>query len=261
MANPPSPALLDPALADAATGPLLFAGQALSMEARRTPRHQHARGQLIGSRRGLLQIEAGTTHWLLPAGHIAWIPPLLPHALLGQQAFDGWSLYFNAAASAVLPQTPQVFLATALLQAAIDRARSWPIAPLDAAQQRLASVLVDEIACCTPLPLALTQPVDRRLQRVARALASHPERNLSVEAWASFAGVSGRTLARRWSAETGMGLAQWRQRLRILHALPQLRAGASVTATALALGYETPSAFIAVFKRELGVTPARYACG
>ncbi|WP_258223703.1 helix-turn-helix domain-containing protein, partial [Stenotrophomonas sp. HMWF003] len=39
----------------------------------------------------------------------------------------------------------------------------------------------------------------------------------------------------------------------------RLAAGDTVTATALALGYETTSAFIAVFKRELGDTPARYA--
>jgi len=27
------------------------------------------------------------------------------------------------------------------------------------------------------------------------------------------------------------------------------------------MGYDTPSSFIAVFKREMGVTPARYAKG
>jgi AraC-like DNA-binding protein len=56
-----------------------------------------------------------------------------------------------------------------------------------------------------------------------------------------------------------MGLSRWRQRLRVLHALPRLAAGDTVTRAALALGYDTTSAFIAVFKRELGDTPARYA--
>jgi len=31
-----------------------------------------------------------------------------------------------------------------------------------------------------------------------------------------------------------------------------------VTAVALAVGYETPSAFIAVFRRALGTSPGRY---
>jgi len=34
--------------------------------------------------------------------------------------------------------------------------------------------------------------------------------------------------------------------------------GASVTETALEAGYQSPSAFIAAFKRAFGQTPARY---
>ncbi|MFG6109526.1 AraC family transcriptional regulator [Stenotrophomonas nematodicola] len=259
MANQTSSALIDPTLADAAHGPLLFAASNHpAVGPRRTPRHQHARGQLIGARQGLLQIEAGSAHWLLPAGHLAWIPPGLPHALLAPQGFDGWSLYFSAAASARLPGDPRVLFPGALLLAAITRALAWRPAALDAAQQRLAEVIVDELVASVPLPLALAQPRDRRLRQVARALAQQPHDGREVEAWAARIGVSARTLARRWQAETGMGLAQWRQRLRVLHALPQLLAGDSVTRTALGLGYDTTSAFIAVFKREMGTTPARY---
>ncbi|MNK43102.1 HTH-type transcriptional repressor of iron proteins A [compost metagenome] len=259
MADQPHSTLLDPALADAADGPVVFAARSQPAPGpRRTPRHQHARGQVIGARQGLLQIEAGSAHWLLPAGHLAWIPPGLPHALLAQQGFDGWSLYFSAAAGARLPGDPCILFPGALLQAAITRALAWPPAALDAAQHRLAEVIVDEIATTTPVPLALPQPQDRRLQRVARALAQQPHDARQVEAWAARVGVSSRTLARRWQAETGMGLAQWRQRVRVLHALPQLLGGDSVTRTALSLGYDTTSAFIAVFKREMGMTPARY---
>ena len=37
-----------------------------------------------------------------------------------------------------------------------------------------------------------------------------------------------------------------------------LAAGRPVTVLALDLGYDSPSAFIAAFKRAFGVTPARY---
>lgn len=260
MADQTHPELLDLALADAGHGPLLLAASInTGVGQRRTPRHQHARGQLIGARRGLLQIEVGSAHWLLPAGHLAWVPPRVPHGLHAQQGFDGWSLYFSDAATVSLPDQPRILLPAPLLQAAITRALTWAPAPLDIAQQRLAEVIVDEIVASTPLPLALAQPQDRRLRRVARALAHHPDEVREVEAWATLVGVSSRTLSRRWQSETGMGLAQWRQRLRVLHALPRLLAGESVTSTALSLGYDTPSAFIAVFKRELGTTPRRYA--
>jgi AraC-like DNA-binding protein len=44
-------------------------------------------------------------------------------------------------------------------------------------------------------------------------------------------------------------------------ALEQLAAGATVTETAAACGYSNPSAFVSMFHRELGVTPARYFGG
>lgn len=261
MADQTSIVLIDPALANASDGPALLAAQLRLRRPRRTARHQHARGQLLGAHQGLLRIEVGDLHWLLPAGHVAWIPPLLPHALASTSAFDGWSLYFSAPACADLPATPRIFQADALLQASVMRALQWPHAALDAAQTRLAGVIADEIAASTPLPLALPQPRDRRLQKIAAALARAPHDNRSIEAWATRTGLSSRSLARHWLAETQMTLSQWRQRLRVLLALPRLLSGEPVISVALSMGYDTPSAFIAVFKREMGVTPARYGKG
>lgn len=261
MADQTTPPLLDPALADAADGPVVLAARLHQLGKRRTARHRHARGQLLGAHQGLLRIAADDLHWLLPAGHVAWIPPLLPHALLGADGFDGWSLYFNAEACLGLPTTPRIFQPDALLQAATTRALRWPHPPLDAAQARLAGVIADEIAASTPLPLALPQPRDRRLQKIASVLVRWPDDLRGVEAWAATSGLSSRSLARRWQAETGMTLGQWRQRLRVLLALPRLLAGEPVISVALSMGYETPSSFINVFKREMGVTPARYGKG
>ena len=261
MADRTHTALIDPGLADAVNGPALLAAQLRQGGPRHTARHQHARGQLLGAHEGLLRIEVGDLHWLLPAGHMAWIPPLLPHALASTASFDGWSLYFSAGACGGLPATPRIFQPSALLQAATARALQWPHGPLDAAQERLAGVIADEIARSTPLPLALPQPRDRRLRRIAAALARAPHDHRSVDDWAATSGLSNRSLARRWLAETGMPISQWRQRLRVLLALPRLLAGEPVISVALSMGYDTPSAFITVFKREMGVTPARYGAG
>ncbi len=141
------------------------------------------------------------------------------------------------------------------------RALQWPHVPLDATQARLAGVIADEIAASKPLPLALPQPRDRRLQKLAAALARAPHDNRSIEDWAASSGLSSRSLARHWLAETGLSPSQWRQRLRVLLALPRLLSGEPVISVALSMGYDTPSAFIAVFKREMGVTPARYGKG
>ncbi|HGE6737075.1 TPA: helix-turn-helix domain-containing protein [Serratia marcescens] len=44
-------------------------------------------------------------------------------------------------------------------------------------------------------------------------------------------------------------------------ALPRLAAGEPVTTVALEMGYETPGAFSAIFKRLLGTLPSRYFRG
>ncbi|WP_441256827.1 helix-turn-helix domain-containing protein [Bradyrhizobium sp. 482_C4_N1_1] len=58
--------------------------------------------------------------------------------------------------------------------------------------------------------------------------------------------------------ETGFSFTEWRQRVRLMRALEMLADEIPVTTIALDLGYETVSAFIALFRRTFGTTPARY---
>jgi AraC-like DNA-binding protein len=46
--------------------------------------------------------------------------------------------------------------------------------------------------------------------------------------------------------------------LRLLEAVRRMAAGAPVTHVALDLGYASPSAFAAMFRKTLGVPPSRY---
>jgi AraC-like DNA-binding protein len=55
-----------------------------------------------------------------------------------------------------------------------------------------------------------------------------------------------------------MSFGAWRRQLRLLRSLERLASGEAVTSVALSLGYESTSAFIAMFRRSLGCTPARY---
>ena len=58
--------------------------------------------------------------------------------------------------------------------------------------------------------------------------------------------------------ETGLTFAAWRQQARLLAATAMLGAGEPITRIALDLGYESPSAFTAMFKRALGAPPSHY---
>jgi AraC-like DNA-binding protein len=99
---------------------------------------------------------------------------------------------------------------------------------------------------------------DTRLRRVTEALLADPSDPRGLEQFAAMAGASARTLARLFRRETGMSFGAWRQQARLIEALARLGAGEPVTNVALELGYESPSAFTAMFRRSLGVTPSRY---
>src|SRR3546814_7090510 len=101
-------------------------------------------------------------------------------------------------------------------------------------------------------------PADRRLRKVTDSLLADPADPRGIEDWARAAGASGRTLARLFLNETGLTFRAWRQQLRLLRGLEMLAAGEPVTTVALDLGYDSPSAFIAMFRRALGTSPTRY---
>lgn len=62
----------------------------------------------------------------------------------------------------------------------------------------------------------------------------------------------------RIKAETNLTFGQWRQQIRLLEALRRLGRQEAVTRVAIDLGYDSPSAFIAMFKKALGSTPGQY---
>jgi AraC-like DNA-binding protein len=61
--------------------------------------------------------------------------------------------------------------------------------------------------------------------------------------------------------ETGLTFGRWRQQLHAIIALRELAGGASVQSVADDLGYQTSTAFIEMFKKTFGQTPARYFAG
>jgi AraC-like DNA-binding protein len=101
-------------------------------------------------------------------------------------------------------------------------------------------------------------PTDDRARHVADALLADPGTDRSLAALAADAGASRRTVERCFVAETGMPLARWRTQARLLEALRRLGAGATTVQVADAVGYSSPSAFVAAFRRELGTTPRRW---
>ncbi|MFD4837010.1 AraC family transcriptional regulator [Achromobacter sp. NPDC058515] len=250
--------LLAPERARSRGGPRLIAVRRHDGALRHTAMHRHARGQLLGAYQGLLTVYAGDRQWVVPSVHAVWIPPDQSHGLRSHGPYAGYSAYLSPAACAGLPRTPCVLQASALLLAAVERATAWPDNAADAARSRIVELIRDEIRTLPRAGAALVLPRESRLQRLALALSDAPADTRSLNAWAAAIGMAPRTLARRFLAETGLSVGAWRKQARLMRAQEMLAGGAAVTTVALELGYDNVSAFIAMFKRELGATPGRY---
>jgi AraC-like DNA-binding protein len=224
---------------------------------RNTQPHHHRCGQMFGTMSGLVAVVVGEHHWIVPTGRSVWIPPNCPHSLQSYGPLQSWSIYLDEEACQRLPSDPGTMQTTALLNEAACRAARWEAGEITEAQKRIALVILDEIYSLRHDAIKLPMPKDSRALRVANALATNLSDNRSIVEWARWSGSSSKTLSRHFIDETGMTLGQWRQQARILRALELLSSELPVTTIALELGYETTSAFVAMFKRWRGMSPGR----
>jgi len=125
-------------------------------------------------------------------------------------------------------------------------------------ERRIIGMIVDQLSAAGSIPLQLPQPSDARAARIVRALVADPSEQKTLERYCRESGASKRTVQRLFVAETGMTFEKWRQQLRLLCAMERLALGQKVVGVALDCGYESASAFISMFRKQLGATPGRY---
>src|SRR3546814_18495034 len=106
-------------------------------------------------------------------------------------------------------------------------------------------------------PYQVSMPSNPRLLRVCNAIIADPSDPRDIDDWAALAAMGRRTFTRSFKQETGMGLAVWRQQVRLMEALSLLAVGASITQVPYDVGYDIPRGFAAMFPPPSGVPPAR----
>jgi AraC-like DNA-binding protein len=223
------------------------------------PLHSHPRAQFIHATAGVMTVATKAATWVVPPHRALWMPAGVEHTIRASGQLALRTLYIAVDAAPDLPAACRVVTVTPLLLQLILRAVALPaLYDPGGPAGRLVQVMLDEIRALPAAPLNLPAPTDPRLRRIADALIAQPGDNRSLHAWGRAVGASERTLARLFPAETGLGFRQWRERARLVHALARLADGEAVTSVALDLGYDSPSAFTAMFRRVLGQPPSRY---
>ena len=142
-----------------------------------------------------------------------------------------------------------------LIRAAMDVQQPYVANSRDG---RLMRLILDELRALPVLPLHLQMPSDARLVPISEALQLNLGDPSTMADWAQRLSVDAKTIQRLFVKETGMTFGQWRQQARLLRALELLASGDKVIDVALALGYESPSAFASMFRKQLGQTPSAF---
>ena len=223
------------------------------------PYHSHHRSQLLYTTSGVMSVVTDETSFVLPPNRAVWLPAGTMHQVSCGGAVVINSLYIDPD----LPDQPQgcrVFEVSELVMALIHEILTFDHAyDVDGREGRIVRMLLDEVKLMPAVPLHAPMPKDRRLRRVCDMIIADPADQRSLDDWTSVAGMGRRTFTRAFKAETGMGLATWRQQVRLMAALSLLSSGKSITSVAYDVGYESPSSFTAMFHRALGVPPSLYS--
>ncbi|WP_417835812.1 AraC family transcriptional regulator [Thalassospira tepidiphila] len=221
--------------------------------------HSHDWNQLLYAIEGTMTVVTEAGMWIVPPQRAVWVPPHTQHAVTCTGFTRARHLYIGRDVAANLPDRCMVLEVSPLLRELIRAATEIPVEYDEEGEEgRLIRVLLDQIKAPDQDKLYLPAPKDTRLARICDHLQGDPADNRTLEDWAKVCGASSRTLARLFQRETGIPFREWRQKLRLLHALEKLANDRPVTEIALDLGYETPSAFIAMFRKVTGRTPGSY---
>jgi AraC-like DNA-binding protein/mannose-6-phosphate isomerase-like protein (cupin superfamily) len=223
-----------------------------------TDMHVHSRSQLIFAIVGTMTVSTTTGVWAVPANRAVWIPAGVEHSVKSNDRLSMRSMFIDPKRCAKLSDCCMVVINPLLRELILHANQLPPLYPLDGPEDRFMSVLLEQIEAAPSAPLYLPMPTDRRLRRVAMALLENPRDSKSVHEWGKQVGASARTLSRLFPVETGMSFTRWQQSARILEALRRLSVGESVVNVAQQVGYESPSAFVLMFKKTLGKTPKQY---
>ncbi|MFI9503736.1 AraC family transcriptional regulator [Nocardia sp. NPDC052566] len=239
----PSPPLLAIARSDFAHGAVLAP-------------HHHRDHMIAWAATATVTLRTGTRDWLVPPTHALWVPAGTAHSVEVLRQGDICTVVLEAAHCPIDWAEPTGVRITPLIRELIVHLDRHP--HRDHLRRQAEALL---LALLEPVPTTTFEvplPEDSRIRVIADALIADPADDRDLAGWARHANAGVRTITRLFADETGMTFARWRTHVRVRAALTHLARGASVGATARAVGYRKPGAFAATFQRVTGQPPSIY---
>ncbi|MBF8176737.1 MAG: helix-turn-helix transcriptional regulator [Burkholderiaceae bacterium] len=221
--------------------------------------HQHPRGQLIYAYSGAILVMTELGSWVVPPQRAVWVPPNMMHSMQACGNVEMRTVYVRQ--DHIPPELTECCVVSVppLLRELIAAMVHIPLDYDETGRDGLlVQLLLHEIKPLKVVPLHLPMPTDVRLGKICQRILAEPSDETTVDEWSKSIGASARTIVRLFPEQTGLTYSQWKQQARLLAAIQMLATNQNVTDIALQLGYESPSAFSAMFKRAIGLTPTEY---
>ncbi|MBJ2236750.1 helix-turn-helix transcriptional regulator [Pseudomonas fluorescens] len=223
------------------------------------PEHSHNKHQLLYAIGGVMVVYSALRQWTVPPNRGFWMPCGQVHSLRCVGTLKMRSVFVRPDSFPNLPAEPKTVTVSPLLSELIKASVSLkPPYAEDSRDARIMPLILDELAILPALPLSLPQPADPRLSPICLALQDEPSDASTVADWSARLGLDQTTIQRLFRKETGMTFGQWRQQARLLLALERIAVGEKIIDVAFELGYESPSAFTSMFKKQFGKTPSHF---
>lgn len=222
--------------------------------------HCHTQAQLIHGVTGVMVVSTAQGSWLVPSGHALWVPAGTSHEIRMAGEVHMRTLFLMPEVEPSLGRTCQVIEVSALLRELIVAATQ--IAGQNSPRlQAMVELIRMELLAAPVVAMHVPVPGEARLARLCNRFIRNPSDDSSLESWAETLNMSARTLSRIFQRELGMSFGEWRKRARLALSLKLLAQGASILEVALEHGYQSPSAFSAMFRRSLGYPPSHFRPG
>jgi AraC-like DNA-binding protein/mannose-6-phosphate isomerase-like protein (cupin superfamily) len=230
-------------------------------------RHDHPEHLLFLPLYGEIQVRTDLTTFRAGPGRMVYLPPATPHAfessegkgerliaLISTAAWTAAGAPALGSCSVTVSQLCKELLFYLLLHPATPHAVA-----LIATFIHTLSETVANPACRVELSHAEGKVKDVRVRRALEYFSQHLGDELSMESAASASGLSLRSMNRLFQQELERSPKQVLMQYRVRHAQELLLSGATVTQTALDVGYRSLAQFIAVFRQLTGQLPSEVA--
>jgi AraC-like DNA-binding protein len=221
--------------------------------------HFHDMHKLLYAFEGAIEVESTRGRNLIPRQLAAWIPAGVPHCT-SIHGIRWVSVFFTTEMVDDPEQRVRTVMVSALMREMMREAMRWPLGGPDCAVRTAFYDAMGKLCSewiAREANLFLPTSKDARVKRALDYTAQRMDLNLA--AVCQHVGISVRSLRRHLKAETGTTWDDYRHRSRLLQAVSLLsETDEPVSEIAARCGFESPSAFARVFRREMGESPRDY---